>query len=97
MKGIVSYIKNLYPHIPIIAGGPYPTTAYTEILNEHMADIVVIGEGELTMLDIIEQLGQYNRIPSCIPGTAVLKGGIVKKNTVVHTWILCNWQVRIIV
>lgn len=80
MEEIVRHIRSLCPRIPIIAGGPYPTAAYDEVLSNHNADMVIIGEGELTLLDIVEQMEPHGPIPPDIPGTAVLEGGTVKKN-----------------
>jgi len=40
----------------IIAGGPHPTTSYEEVLKDKNIDICVIGEGEITLKEIIDQL-----------------------------------------
>ncbi len=39
----------------IVVGGPYPTTSYNEVLEDHNIDIGVIGEGEVTLSEIIEK------------------------------------------
>lgn len=40
----------------IIVGGPHPTTSYTEVLKDKNIDICVIGEGEITLYEIIQKL-----------------------------------------
>ncbi|UCG82855.1 MAG: cobalamin-dependent protein [Dehalococcoidia bacterium] len=51
---ILKYCKSVNPDIITIIGGPHVTFAPTETLNEDpWIDIVVMGEGELTMLDIV--------------------------------------------
>lgn len=52
----VGYLKASYPGIPIIAGGPHPTIDARRVLEETEVDIVVIGEGELTLHEICEMM-----------------------------------------
>ena len=40
----------------IIAGGPHPTTSYQEVLKDSNVDICAIGEGEMTLKEIIDKL-----------------------------------------
>ncbi|MBE0480219.1 MAG: cobalamin B12-binding domain-containing protein [Dehalococcoidia bacterium] len=50
----LKYCKSLNPDITAVIGGPHVTFAPVETLNESAwIDIVVRGEGELTMLDIV--------------------------------------------
>ncbi|OUX54551.1 MAG: hypothetical protein CBE47_00470 [Pelagibacteraceae bacterium TMED287] len=39
----------------IVAGGPHPTTSYNEVLKDKNIDVCVIGEGEVTITDIIKK------------------------------------------
>ena len=51
-------IKNIRDHgyrKMIIVGGPYPTTSYQEVLKDKNIDLCVIGEGEKTLVEIIEK------------------------------------------
>ena len=51
---ILKYCKSVNPDIITIIGGPHVTFAPAETLDEApWIDIVVMGEGELTMLDIV--------------------------------------------
>ncbi len=46
-------IRTKFPHIKIIMGGPWACTEYRSILTKNLADVVVVGEGEHTLLDIL--------------------------------------------
>lgn len=48
--------KEFNPHIHVIAGGPHVSALPAEILEEKGADYVVIGEGELTTLELVNYL-----------------------------------------
>lgn len=49
-------LKEEYPNIPVIFGGPYPTALPTELLRKTPAEAVVVGEGEATVLEVAEKL-----------------------------------------
>ncbi len=46
-------IRKSFPHIKIIMGGPWSCVEYQSILSKNIADVVVIGEGEHTLLDLL--------------------------------------------
>ncbi len=52
----VSLIKQWYPDVLIISGGPYATSEYTTILSDENVDLVVLGEGELTFSELIGEI-----------------------------------------
>src|SRR5271157_640716 len=60
-KAIMSarYIKANLGNVPIIMGGPWATIEYKKILKNKIADYVVIGEGERTIVELLEH---YNDI-----------------------------------
>jgi radical SAM superfamily enzyme YgiQ (UPF0313 family) len=68
----------------IIVGGPHPTTSFQEVLKDKNIDICVIGEGELTLVELIENLMKNSGKKlsedtlSRIPGIAYLKKGLSK-------------------
>ncbi|UCH92667.1 MAG: amino acid adenylation domain-containing protein, partial [Candidatus Aminicenantes bacterium] len=66
----VSLIKQWKANVPIIAGGPYATSSYKKILKDTNVDIAVLGEGELTLGEIIEKMLENNKK---LPNEAVLK------------------------
>ena len=49
---IVEVLKAELPDIPIVMGGPHPTIMSNEALDSG-ADIIVLGEGELTSLELV--------------------------------------------
>jgi anaerobic magnesium-protoporphyrin IX monomethyl ester cyclase len=73
-------IRELSPMVPIIGGGPYPSTSYEEILLSGQIDMAVIGEGETTFVDLIGRLLESKVIPTDVKGTAVLENGKLKVN-----------------
>lgn len=68
------------PSVPIVAGGPYPSVSYHDIVSSGAADIAVIGEGEETFAELVGRLVQYPDMPLDIPGTAVVYEGEVRLN-----------------
>lgn len=59
-------VKILLPNVVTVIGGPHPTIEHKSILENHPeVDITVMGEGEYTMLEIIDSLqngGQLTKI-----------------------------------
>ncbi|MFC1685666.1 B12-binding domain-containing radical SAM protein [Nanoarchaeota archaeon] len=49
-------IKEKYPQIKIVVGGPHPSAIPEESAKEEFIDFVVVGEGELTMLELVNEL-----------------------------------------
>jgi anaerobic magnesium-protoporphyrin IX monomethyl ester cyclase len=45
--------KKYFPDTKVIFGGPHVNYAYMEIISNECVDYIVIGEGELTLLDIV--------------------------------------------
>ncbi|UCH93755.1 MAG: amino acid adenylation domain-containing protein [Candidatus Aminicenantes bacterium] len=56
--------------VPIIAGGPYATSDYRLILQDTNVDLVVLGEGEITLGQLVEKMMENN---NKLPGEQVLK------------------------
>ncbi len=48
--------KEAYPNTVTVLGGYHPTFTYQEMLKNDFVDIVVRGEGELTMVDLVDAL-----------------------------------------
>lgn len=55
----------------IIAGGPYPSISYKEILEKRLVDLISIGEGEATFQDLIKWFQGNDELPQNIPGTVL--------------------------
>ena len=56
VKAIREYDNN----VPIIAGGPHPTIDYENVLLENDIQAVVIGEGELSITEILSEMIDNN-------------------------------------
>lgn len=52
----VSIIRQWGIKTPIIAGGPYATSNSSDILKDSNIDLVAIGEGELTLRELIQKM-----------------------------------------
>jgi anaerobic magnesium-protoporphyrin IX monomethyl ester cyclase len=77
---IAEKVHELRPGIPIFGGGPYPSTAYNDILFEGQIDVAVIGEGEETFVELISHYSKSNTTPIDIKGTVVIENGKIKVN-----------------
>ncbi|UCH92856.1 MAG: amino acid adenylation domain-containing protein [Candidatus Aminicenantes bacterium] len=63
-------IRNWGINIPLIAGGPYATSDYPSLLKDKNIDLVVRGEGEHIICDIVSRMFENNRK---LPGENVLQ------------------------
>lgn len=79
-KRVAHRIHALAPALPLVGGGPYPSSSFEDIIVSHTADLVVIGEGENTFIDLIDYLRSHRDLPLSLPGTAVLENGELKVN-----------------
>ncbi len=50
------FIKQHFPRIPIISGGYHPTVMYHEVMSHFSIDYVVLGEGEVTFLALLNAI-----------------------------------------
>ena len=73
-------IKALDPSITVVVGGVHATAMPEETLTKTQADVVVIGEGELTLCDIYQALLDKTGFDQ-IAGVALLKEGKLHKTT----------------
>jgi len=71
-------IKKDFGKCKIVVGGPYATSAPKKVLKNPCVDYAVIGEGEVTMLELIERINQTRRSLhelSDIKGIAYIQDG----------------------
>ncbi len=61
----IKALKSELPEVPVVVGGPHPSFLYEEALANG-ADVVVIGEGELTTLDLVNTLEEHGLDPSAL-------------------------------
>ncbi len=72
-------IKQKWPGIPVIMGGPYVSASAETILTDDSVDILVLGEGEETLPELIDALDKGRSIYD-------VRGLVYKKdNKPVHT------------
>jgi len=71
LKHYTLALRERYPETPIICGGPGPTFSYPTILAHTGVDVCVIGEGERTILGLLENLSS----PEMVAGVAVMHEG----------------------
>lgn len=79
-KRIARRIRELKQDVYLIAGGPYPSSSYQDLVSSSYVDMVVIGEGEKTFVDVIQQLRSNRNLPLNLPGTAVVENDLVQVN-----------------
>ena len=70
---VVRQLKKTYPDKPLLVGGPH-VTILPETLLRGGADYAVIGEGELTTLELVQHLKAGGGPPAKIPGVGYLDG-----------------------
>jgi|SRR5271157_13821 len=70
------WLKARFPNIPIIFGGPWPTTRYEVILTKKAGNFVVIGEGDETIVDLVRAI-EENLPVDDVKGIAFMKNGQV--------------------
>lgn len=90
---ICRLIRELNPNCKIIWGGTHPTFFIRETIVHHLVDIVCCGEGELTMLEIVQ-----GKNLSDIKGIAYKKDGqiIINPPRELHDpakTVLFNWDI----
>lgn len=61
-KNVAEIVKEYDFSIPVIVGGPHPTILPNDTAREDSFDIIVRGEGEYTMLDIVNCLEKGNSL-----------------------------------
>jgi radical SAM superfamily enzyme YgiQ (UPF0313 family) len=80
IKEMAKKIKLEFPDTPIVMGGPHVSIFPSETLEENSyIDYIVFGEGEYTLLELVETLkgrGDFSKIK----GLAYREEGVVKKN-----------------
>jgi len=70
-------IKEKYPGLPVVAGGPHPSLVPGLTLEEFKSfDAVVVGEGERTLVELVETYGRGAAAePGSVAGIAYRKDG----------------------
>jgi len=58
----INIIKKKYSHIGIVVGGPHVSALPEEALEKSMADVAVIGEGEVTFYELIKLFQENKKV-----------------------------------
>src|SRR3990172_7447259 len=53
---VTKWVKENFPIIPVVWGGWHPSILPEQSITEGLADIAIIGQGELTFLEILQRL-----------------------------------------
>jgi amino acid adenylation domain-containing protein len=83
----ISLVRQWGINVPIIVGGPHVTTNYHAVLQDKNIDLAVLGEGEITLVELMEKiLENQGKLPGeetleKIPGLAYIPG---KRNQNAH-------------
>ncbi len=56
-------IRARFPNLPIVFGGPFPTTLPEEILKHNEVSFVLRGEGEMAIVEIMEHIQGSRSLP----------------------------------
>jgi anaerobic magnesium-protoporphyrin IX monomethyl ester cyclase len=72
-------IRRLRPEVPIVWGGYFPSLYPEASLNAHYVDYVVRGQGEDTLLELLEAIRGHRSLSS-IRGISYLESGKYQKN-----------------
>ncbi|MBO34392.1 MAG: hypothetical protein CMM74_15690, partial [Rhodospirillaceae bacterium] len=79
-ESLAAVIRNKAPDVYIIGGGPFPSASFTRILENNSVDMVVLGEGDETFLDLVSRLREHDELPIDVNGTVLMVNGEVKIN-----------------
>ncbi len=67
--------KQVNPETTVVMGGPHATVMYEQVLTEKSVDIVVRGEGELTMAELTHHLLRRKGTLGALSGIAYRQDG----------------------
>ncbi|MGE0405765.1 MAG: radical SAM protein [Candidatus Korobacteraceae bacterium] len=74
---VAKRLKQIAPKVPVIWGGWHPSLAAEQTAREPYADLVVRGQGELTLLEVVERLSADRDLGS-IQGSTWKEGSEVR-------------------
>ncbi len=61
-RELIKLVKELSPQTKILAGGIHTTFMYEQILNNYPVDFAVLGEGEYTLLELLDAIQKKKSI-----------------------------------
>jgi radical SAM superfamily enzyme YgiQ (UPF0313 family) len=72
---VANAVKKLRPDVPVIFGGWHPSLEPKQTLKESFVDVVVCGQGELSLLEVVETIAE-GRCLGDLPGVITKGGGL---------------------
>ena len=81
VRKIISISKNICPDIKIIVGGVHASFCAEQVLRDYQADIVVIGEGEISLREACDSLACGSSLHE-VSGIAFLENGVFVKTAI---------------
>ncbi len=75
----IDAVKERYPDLLVIAGGPHPTSSPEQVLQQTEADLVGIGEGETLLAEVVNKVLAGERDFRDVPGLALWSGGRIAR------------------
>mgnify|MGYP001250532381 FL=1 len=72
-------VKEVNPDIPVVFGGAHTSILYEKVLSDPNVDVAILGEGEMTFLELMKQLKSNGNIYT-VDGTAVLKNSSILRH-----------------
>lgn len=74
---MMEYVHAKYPEIKQIIGGIHATIMYRQIIEKYPYAIAVLGEGELTIVELVKKLSELNYNLHSIDGISFSENGTV--------------------
>ncbi len=77
LESLARLVRETAPGLPVLAGGPHPSASPGELLERGWVDLVVVGEGEETFVEVLRRFRAEAALPRDLAGTAVIVDGRV--------------------
>ncbi len=75
---IARWLRQRIPGVPVVFGGPWATCRFEKLLRDHVADYVVLGEGEVTIVELMRAIARGTPLQD-VKGIAYLQETRVMK------------------
>lgn len=76
---LIEYIHKKYPGIKLVIGGIHSTIMYEQLIEKYPFLIIILGEGEITFLELIKELKGKSNLEK-IDGLSFYKNGVKRTN-----------------
>jgi radical SAM superfamily enzyme YgiQ (UPF0313 family) len=77
---IIEFIHNAYPHLTIVIGGIHTTIMYDQLVGKYPYVIAILGEGEITFNNLLEELSKTEPDLTKVNGIAFFQDNKVIRN-----------------